>query len=145
MNEYLKQARDFLNFAGATLSIKRVGIVDRFPFDDEPTGKRYKYRCRLSREDKSYTFDFYGSIAGFEKGESVNEYDVLATMVKSDPGTFEEFCWEYGYKQFDVENYCESKKSLKTYKAVRKEWKGLCRVFDEFQNRAIYDKFCEIW
>ena len=145
MDEYLKQARDFLNRANATLAIKRTGIVDRFPGDDEPTGKRYKYRCRLSREGKSYTFNFYGSIVGFEKGEYVNEYDVLATMVKSDPGTFKDFCREYGYEQFDDEERLRNKKSLKIYKAVCKEWDGLCRVFDDFKNQEIYDKFCEIW
>lgn len=145
MNEYLKQARDFLKATTARLTIARVGVVDRFPGDDNRTGMRRKYRCRLSREGKSYTFSFYGSVAAFEKGEDVNEYDVLAALVKSDPGTFKNFCREYGYKPIDEDFGGTNKKSLEIYKAVCKEWGGLCRVFDDFQNQEIYDKFCEIW
>lgn len=145
MNEYVRQARDFLKAANAQLTIEHVGTVDRFPGDEERTGNRRKYRCRLSREGKSYTFSFYGSITRFKEGEDVNEYDVLAAMVKSDPGTFEDFCWEYGYNPIDEDFDGTNKKSLKIYKAVCKEWQGLCRVFDEFQNQEIYDRFCEIW
>ena len=49
-------------------------------------------------------------------------YDVLACLTKSDPGTFKDFCWEYGYSD-------DSISALKIYTAVQNEWADLCRIF----------------
>lgn len=51
-------------------------------------------------------------------------YDVLACLTKYDPGTFENFCAEYGY---DV----DSRKAEKTYKSVKEEWMNVERIFTE--------------
>jgi len=42
-------------------------------------------------------------------------YDLLACLTKSNPGTFAEFCAEYGYDE-------DSPKAESTYHAVVKEW-----------------------
>ena len=49
-------------------------------------------------------------------------YDILACMTKYDPGTFDEFCSEFGYDEY-------SKTADKIYIAVIKEYKQLERIF----------------
>ena len=49
-------------------------------------------------------------------------YDVLTCLQKSDPGTFEDFCSEYGYDS-------DSRKAEKTYFAVQNEYSGLRKIF----------------
>lgn len=51
-----------------------------------------------------------------------NEYDILACLTKYDPGTFEDFCNEFGYGT-------DSKKAEKTYNAVKDEYLKLCSLY----------------
>lgn len=51
-------------------------------------------------------------------------YDVLACLTKYDPGTFENFCSEFGYDT-------DSRKAEKTYKAVVDEWKNIQALFTD--------------
>lgn len=51
-------------------------------------------------------------------------YDVLTCLTKTDPGTFEEFCSEFGYDT-------DSRKAEKTYKACVKEYFGVHRLFGD--------------
>lgn len=52
------------------------------------------------------------------------EYDILASVTKYDPGTFDDFCSDYGYDT-------DSKKAEKTYFAVQKEWSNIIRLFSD--------------
>lgn len=49
-------------------------------------------------------------------------YDVLTCLTKYDPGTFENFCADFGYDT-------DSRKAERTYKACRKEWKQVAKLF----------------
>ena len=51
-------------------------------------------------------------------------YDVLACLTKSDPDTFENFCYEYGYDE-------DSRKAEKIYNAVLDEWRNVCALFTD--------------
>lgn len=51
-------------------------------------------------------------------------YDILACMTKYEPGTFEDFCSEYGYDT-------DSRSAEKTYQAVKGEYSNLCRLFSD--------------
>lgn len=51
-------------------------------------------------------------------------YDVLTCLTKSDPGTFENFCSEYGYDT-------DSRSAVRTYKSVRKEWNAVSKLFSD--------------
>lgn len=51
-------------------------------------------------------------------------YDVLAALTKDNPGSFEEFCADFGYS-------ADSKSAYRTYKMVVREWLGLSRVLNE--------------
>lgn len=51
-------------------------------------------------------------------------YDVLACLQKYDVGSFEDFCWEFGYN-------VDSRRAEKIYKAVCKEYEKLCTIFTD--------------
>lgn len=48
----------------------------------------------------------------------------MSCVTKYDPGSFEDFCWEYGYDD-------DSIRDLKVYKAVCGEWQKMCQIFTE--------------
>lgn len=51
-------------------------------------------------------------------------YDVLASLTKYDPETFEDFCSEYGYN-------IDSRKAYDTFQVVDKEWHEVKRMFSD--------------
>jgi hypothetical protein len=58
------------------------------------------------------------------KGTPPSEYSILACLTKYNPGTFEDFCSEFGYDT-------DSRKAEKTYQAVVKEYLELTSLFNE--------------
>ena len=62
----------------------------------------------------------------------VTAYDVLACLTKSEPGTFEEFCSEYGYSS-------DSMRAHETWKAVRTEWRKVQGFFFSDEIAAIQE------
>lgn len=122
-NEYVKQARDFLKKTNTKLKIEYFG-TDIYFFDDKEV--RNIYKCVLKNKKSQYTFKFGDSITSTTKNIKPTEYDVLACMQKYDVGTFEDFISEFGYSINTKEDY---NKVFKIYKAVRKEYNALCRLF----------------
>lgn len=53
-------------------------------------------------------------------------YDVLACITHYDPGSFQNFCDDFGYSN-------DSIRALKTYLAVQDEWENLRRIFTSEQ------------
>lgn len=110
----------------------------------------HHYRITISRKGRGhFTVDFWNSYADEEqnyfcsggrnwpslaedyrmldkyKGQkktTVQAYDVLAAITKSDPGTFEDFCGDYGYDT-------DSRKAEQVYFAVQKEWSKVRTFF----------------
>lgn len=81
------------------------------------------------------------SISLFEKHASTNRaegrkihlpqpYDVLTCITKDDPGTFEQFCGEFGYDT-------DSRRAEDTYRAVVKEWQKVQRFFTAEELEAV--------
>lgn len=58
------------------------------------------------------------------KGKQPSEYDVIACLQKYDVGSFEDFCSNFGYDT-------DSRSAKKIYKAVVKEYEGLCTLFTD--------------
>jgi len=58
------------------------------------------------------------------KGTPPTSYNILACLTKYEPGTFEDFCGEFGYDT-------DSKKAEKTYNAVKDEWLNVSRLFTD--------------
>lgn len=94
----------------------------------------------IERKGETETFEFTNSvyvsnpkIKGQYKRPKGDNYSILACLQKSDPGTLEEFCSEFGYDT-------DSRKALEIYLAVQQEFKKVNRLFhdvmDELQEIA---------
>lgn len=138
-DSYQKQAIDFLKLTNTTFKVeyKKHGLY--FPDDKEG---RDIYNVTLKNKKHSYTFTFGQSIAN--TGKSPDEYSVLACLTKYEPGTFENFCSDYGYLQLTYdekfenlikprsENYrwvLKEQKARRIWIAVCKEWENLNKLF----------------
>jgi hypothetical protein len=62
--------------------------------------------------------------------EAPTPYDVLACLTKYDPGTFEDFCGEFGYDT-------DSRNAERTYKAFFKEWGKVQSLWSEDEIEAM--------
>lgn len=162
MNEYLEQAKNFLNKANAKCEIVYGGISRNENWGEKE--KRNWYDVIITTPRGKMTFTFWDSIhnteistmtfeeytkkklkynrvANMSYGENVkvkndlirlkaeavpNEYDVLACLEKYDPGTFEDFCSEFGYNE-------DSRTAERIYIAAINEYKDLTRIFTEKQ------------
>lgn len=119
MSEYTAQANKLAKKHGIKLVVLEETFGKHFPEDKE---NRSIFKMKLTCKGKSYTFKFGQSINN--AGISPSMYDVLACMTKYDPGTFENFCGDFGYDE-------DSRTAERTYKAVCKEYKAMSRLFSE--------------
>lgn len=157
MDEYQKQAIEFLKEANATLDIRFVGLSINKNWKEKE--RRNLYEITLTTPKGSMIFDFWDSIydtkistmdvkeyakkrfrceyeyltsyhqsicrkeiSRKKKEATPNEYDILACLTKYDPGTFEDFCAEYGY-------CADSIRALTMYRDAQKEYSQLVRIF----------------
>ena len=122
--EFEKSALEFAAKTGTKMSILSCEYK---PMWNEKQS-RYVFKIKLTRNGKSYTFEFGQSISdgSIEPGL----YSVLSCVQKYDVGSFEDFCSEFGYSE-------DSRSAEKTYKAVCKEFAAVdrlfCDVIDELQ------------
>ena len=116
---YQQQANEFATKHNVKLKINRTTYGYHFEEDEE---KRYIFNCTLSRNGKRYTFNFGQSISA--KDTPPTMYDILTCLTKNNPETFEDFCSEYGYNT-------DSINAQKTYKAVKREFNGVNRLFSD--------------
>jgi hypothetical protein len=171
MNEYEKQAADFLKLTGTEFKAEFLRHGKHF---DSDTESRDIYNITLKKGGREYQFNFGQSLncsghfkidgdwfvtekmeqsgtpvksfndskklrqaiyrcgAGFNSYSIIKNkdlkvptaYDVLACLTKYDPGSFENFCSEFGYDT-------DSRKAEKTYNAVKQEYDNLARLFNE--------------
>lgn len=157
MNEYIKQATEFLQNAHAEMEIEYVGLVVNKEWKEKE--KRCLYKITLTSPRGSMSFDFWDSIRNAEiktmtleayaekryraafssltqaekvrankelaakkKAAAPSVYDVLACLTKYNPGTFEDFCFDYGYDE-------DSRAAERIYFAVQKEYTQLAKLF----------------
>lgn len=69
-------------------------------------------------------------LAKLQKEARPDCYEVLACLTKYDPGTFEDFCSEYGCDE-------DSRTAERIYIAVQNEFANLKRIFDPEQLEAM--------
>jgi len=149
-SEYEAAARKFLE--STKTELKATFLFHGRHFDDDKD-TRDVYQITLTRGDRVYRFNFGQSIknSGTAKESFINDcprscphymtgtfacraharrrraptaYDVLACLTKYDPGTFKDFCAEYGYSD-------DSIKAQKVYFAVQEEFDGVRRLFGD--------------
>lgn len=141
MNEYIKQATDFLQKTYSKMKIEYVGLAVNKEWKEKE--KRCLYEITLTSPRGSMIFNFWDSIRNTEiikmpfdkynvqanrelaakkKAAIPSVYDVLACLTKYDPGTFENFCSDYGYDE-------DSRTAMRVYLAVQSEYTQLARLF----------------
>ena len=117
---YQKNAIDFATKYGIKLQVIGEPEYKRYFSNDKEY--RFVFKLRLTRNKKTYTFNFGQSIAS-----GSNEPDmcsVLSCLQKYDVGSFEDFCSEFGYDE-------DSRTAERTYKAVCKEYEAVERLFGD--------------
>ena len=124
MNEYVKQAKDFLTKANAKIQITELGVEQNKKWNEKCF--RNTYRVTITTPKGTMWVKFWDSIHNKQHGLKPNEYDVLACLQKYDVGTYEEFLSEFGYDPYD-------KHSREIYKGCVSEYERLCRIFTEEQ------------
>lgn len=112
MENYREQAEQFAAKHGIKLEILEH---DYRPYFDEDKQARDVFKCRISRRRKTYTFEFGQSIANAGQEPCFTKYD---------PGTFENFCMEFGYDT-------DSRRAERIYKSVVREYKAVKRLFGD--------------
>ncbi len=151
MNQYDKQANDWAEKYGVRFSATFAGHGKFFPDDDST---RDRYSVILFRESLHMQIDFKQSLVDsgyrehFSRGpywegpggikarkqtkKAPTLYDVLACITKYDPGTFKDFCDNYGYSDDSIQ-------ALQTYQAVSREYRdfaGLCQNDEAMMDEA---------
>jgi hypothetical protein len=113
------------DLAAESLQIRMEVLSSRFssmPWDKDGQ-KRYIFTIRLINAIKKYyEFEFGQSVA--QGNEEPTMYDILTCITKYNPGSFEDFCGDFGYDE-------DSRSAEKTYKAVVKEYKAMCKLFTQ--------------
>lgn len=142
MNEYEKQANDWAEKWGVTMTARKLG---HFPHKEEDTDTRDVYEIALTKDSRRMTFRFGQSLfnsrydrtysagpywRGIERkanggpkhpGKAPTMYDMIACIQKYDVGTFEDFCGEFGYDT-------DSRRALDTFLAVQAEAADFARL-----------------
>jgi len=121
---YQQQATNFLTSTETKLTVtfKEYGKY----FDDD---KQYRniYICTLKNSLHRFRFIFGDSVQNTNNGEKPTAYDILAYLTKQSKikypvDSFANFCREFGYDD-------DSRKAFKTYKAVKREWENVNKLF----------------
>lgn len=91
-----------------------------------------RHLITFSRRGRKMSLHFWNSFHDMQLNKYPTAYDVLACITKNDPGTFEDFCSEFGY---DTDSISASK----TYEAVVKEWLKVSRFFTPTELEALQE------
>lgn len=76
------------------------------------------------------TMDFFGK--EYKRPIEPNSYDILSCLTKYNPGTFENFCSEFGYDT-------DSKRADIIYNLVKEEYKNVCTIWSEKEIEELAD------
>jgi hypothetical protein len=121
LTSYDQQAKDFMvaTKTGLAITFKKHGLY--FPTDKN---SRDIFKITITTPKGQYTFTFGQSQNKSTRngGHPPTAYDILACFTKYDPGTFENFCGDFGYDT-------HSRTDERIYKAVCKEWRALSRLY----------------
>lgn len=130
MNEYVQQAKDFLESCNATMEIKYAGLaIPRW--DTKPHAS---YHCLIETPKGSMGVLFYASTMSSQKGEFPTEYDILSCLQTYEVGDIEDFIFDFGY---EIKKRGDLKRIQDTYNAVVREYQDVCRCFTEEQIQAL--------
>ena len=124
--DYNKKAKDFLEKANEKMKIEFIGMDVNKLWNE--TQSRNCYRIVIKTKLGQYTFKFWDSIYNTRNNIEPTEYDILACLEKYDVGTFQDFCNEFGYDEYE-----EINKTKRIYNLVTRQYENLCRIFTDEQ------------
>lgn len=119
LNQYEQQAADFLAATNTTYTAEVMEHRKYWPSDKET---RDVYKCTLTKGNRFISSEFGQSIAS--KGNAPTAYDFLACIVDSNPGTFDDFCGDFGYDS-------DSRSAFDTYQKVVEQWLEVSSFYSE--------------
>ena len=127
MNEYEKQARNFLKKYNAEITIEYLKTDYHFQGDKE---KRDIYKITIMRGVNYYSFNYGDSIYNSmkKKRENPGNYDILACLPKYDVGDFDDFIFEYGYEFKTEKEYIKLKQ---LYFDIKDEYNNIYNLFSD--------------
>jgi hypothetical protein len=156
--DHQKQANDFLALTHTEFAVKYARTAKYFDDAKYPTDI---YQIMLTRGERKFISEFSQSInrsgkfwrygnyehgIGHKKPFGAGEWDknknfaepdaycVLACLTKHDPGTFEDFCGDFGYST-------DSRRAEKTYFAVVNEYTRLCTLYNGAEMEILAEIF----
>lgn len=128
MNDFEKNAIEFLKKHETYMAFRHKCYMSGY-FGKNDTLKRDIYYVTIFRKGfKEWQFTFAQSAANsspsLSKMKKPTKYDVLACLTKHNPGSFREFCDNYGYNSDPISDH-------KTYLAVCREWEHVSEIFHD--------------
>jgi len=136
MNEYVQQAKDFLEKCDASIDFTYLGKKVNPNWNDNQI--RNTYGVTIFTPLGNMTLKYWDSVVSTRNGSQPTEYDILACLQKYDVGSFEDFVSEYGY---EIEEFAERQRVKNIWYATCKEYERVCKCFTEEQIKEMR----EIW
>lgn len=127
--KYEQQAANFLQETETLLTIEYCKH-GKF-FSNEKTNRDI-YKCCLKNSNGKYSFKFGQSVYQSDGNTPPMPYDILSCLQNTDPETFHIFCHNLGYNR-------DSRSAFNTYKAVKREWENVKRLFTSEQIEILQD------
>lgn len=138
MNEYVKQAKDFLKDCNANIDIFYLGTEVNKHWEDKQ--KRDHYIVDICTPKGAMQIDYWDSVNNTIRNYNLSrtnkpqvkptEYDILSCLQKYDVGDIEDFMLEFDYK---IEKKGDFKRIQNIYNAVIKEYQDICCCFTQEQ------------
>lgn len=125
-----KQARDIYEIIFTRKD--KAPFVLRFGASIHDSGPSLKEDFKLTERARQRGAMFPKEGDYEQKRKTPTPYTVLASITKNDPETFEDFCACFGYDS-------DSRTAEKIYFAVQKEYKEVCRLWDEKERELLQE------
>jgi hypothetical protein len=118
-------AKDIFVTGDGNLTTKVRSTISRTPY-------RFQSKKEAIEADMRYNGSNFGMNVKHHPRQEPKAYDILACLTKYHPGTFEDFCGEFGCDT-------DSKKAEKLYYAVLKEYADLSSIFNADELEAMQE------
>lgn len=145
ISDYEDSARAFLARTGARFVARYLGDFEKCrEWGEDDAGRAGRidgrgdcvpvFAVRITTPAGSMSLRFRGSVNDWRHGvQRVGVYDVLSCLIKSAPGSFDDFCEEFGY--FPINSQADYTRARKTWRGCLREFGGVCRCWPDEKDR----------
>lgn len=151
VKEEAQEVKEELTNTDREQTIKDMGIkltITGSRVENSPFAKGYnrKYRIKLTKGNKEFTFAFHDSVYNYQNNKKLNKLDTLYSVLLDmscydNARGFEDFANEFGYELYNDDYTGYNKKALRIYNACEKTSNSLHKLF----NNAELEKLQEIF